>query len=95
MSGKGQRKRGAPLTLLPHPFSPAYAVLSPLTLLDGAMTATSALKRTSLYDVHKQLGAKLVPFAGWEMPVQYPTGILGGASRGAHRGGSLRRLPHG
>ncbi len=40
------------------------------------MTATTALKRTSLYEVHKQLGAKLVPFAGWEMPVQYPTGIL-------------------
>ncbi|MGI9039936.1 MAG: glycine cleavage system aminomethyltransferase GcvT [Gemmatimonadales bacterium] len=35
-----------------------------------------ALKRTPLYDVHRQLGAKLVPFAGWEMPVQYPTGIL-------------------
>jgi glycine hydroxymethyltransferase len=29
------------------------------------------LKRTALYDVHKQLGAKLVPFAGWEMPVWY------------------------
>jgi len=40
------------------------------------MTTTPALRRTSLYDVHKSLGAKLVPFAGWEMPVQYPTGIL-------------------
>jgi aminomethyltransferase len=29
------------------------------------------LKRTSLYDDHKQAGARLVPFAGWEMPVQY------------------------
>jgi aminomethyltransferase len=29
-----------------------------------------------LYEAHKQLGAKMVPFAGWEMPVQYPTGIL-------------------
>ncbi|MGH7703575.1 MAG: glycine cleavage system aminomethyltransferase GcvT, partial [Gemmatimonadales bacterium] len=27
-------------------------------------------------DIHRQLGAKLVPFAGFEMPVQYPTGIL-------------------
>jgi aminomethyltransferase len=34
------------------------------------------LKRTPLYDVHLALGAKLVPFAGWEMPVQYPTGIM-------------------
>ena len=36
----------------------------------------TALKRTVLYDEHAALGAKLVPFAGYEMPVQYPTGIL-------------------
>jgi aminomethyltransferase len=29
------------------------------------------LKRTALYDAHVAAGAKLVPFAGWEMPVQY------------------------
>jgi len=29
------------------------------------------LKRTPLYDAHVAAGAKLVPFAGWEMPVQY------------------------
>jgi glycine cleavage system T protein (aminomethyltransferase) len=29
------------------------------------------LKRTPLYDEHKKLGARIVPFAGWEMPVQY------------------------
>ena len=34
------------------------------------------LHRTALYDQHAALGAKLVPFAGYEMPVQYPTGIL-------------------
>ena len=34
------------------------------------------LKRTPLYTLHKELGARLVPFAGYEMPVQYPTGIL-------------------
>ena len=33
------------------------------------------LKKTPLYDVHLGLGAKMVPFAGYEMPVQYPTGI--------------------
>src|SRR5688500_6906334 len=32
------------------------------------------LKRTALYDVHKSSGGRMVPFAGWEMPVQY-TGI--------------------
>jgi aminomethyltransferase len=33
------------------------------------------LKRTALYDAHRALGARLVPFAGWEMPVQY-RGVL-------------------
>ena len=34
------------------------------------------LKRTVLYDLHLELGAKMVPFAGYEMPVQYPMGVL-------------------
>jgi aminomethyltransferase len=33
--------------------------------------ATTALKRTPLYEEHERSGAKLVPFAGWEMPVSY------------------------
>lgn len=33
------------------------------------------LKRTPLYDTHKSLGARMVEFGGWEMPVQY-SGIL-------------------
>ena len=37
--------------------------------------ASGPLKRTPLHDVHVALGAKIVPFAGYEMPVQYPTGI--------------------
>lgn len=40
------------------------------------MTTQAALKRTPLFDVHRSLGAKMVPFAGWEMPVQYAGGIL-------------------
>jgi glycine/serine hydroxymethyltransferase/glycine cleavage system aminomethyltransferase T len=31
----------------------------------------SPLKRTPLYETHKRMGAKMVPFAGWEMPVWY------------------------
>jgi aminomethyltransferase len=34
------------------------------------------LKRTPLYALHRELGARMVPFAGYEMPVQYPSGIL-------------------
>ncbi|HET7453340.1 MAG TPA: glycine cleavage system aminomethyltransferase GcvT [Thermoanaerobaculia bacterium] len=33
--------------------------------------ATAALKRTPLYDIHRELGAKMVDFGGWEMPVEY------------------------
>lgn len=31
----------------------------------------TSLKQTALYDRHRDLGARLIPFAGWEMPVQY------------------------
>jgi len=34
------------------------------------------LRRTPLYDAHVALGARIVPFAGYEMPVQYPAGII-------------------
>ncbi|WP_417675956.1 glycine cleavage system aminomethyltransferase GcvT [Roseibium sp.] len=34
------------------------------------------LKKTPLYDLHIELGARMVPFAGYEMPVQYPSGIM-------------------
>ncbi|MFC6673050.1 glycine cleavage system aminomethyltransferase GcvT [Marinobacterium aestuariivivens] len=36
---------------------------------------SSALNKTPLYDLHLELGAKMVPFAGYEMPVQYPAGV--------------------
>ncbi len=35
------------------------------------MPAAETMKRTSLYERHEAAGARLVPFAGWEMPVQY------------------------
>jgi aminomethyltransferase len=38
------------------------------------VSSTTELRRTPLYDRHAAAGARLVPFAGWEMPVQY-TGI--------------------
>ena len=36
----------------------------------------SELKRTPLYDAHVAAGATMVDFGGWEMPIQYPAGIL-------------------
>lgn len=34
------------------------------------------MKKTVLNSKHKELGAKLVDFAGWEMPINYPAGII-------------------
>ena len=39
------------------------------------VAAPATLKRTPFYEQHVALGAKIVPFAGWEMPVQYSQGI--------------------
>ncbi len=33
--------------------------------------------KTPLYDLHLELGAKMVDFAGWQMPVSYPLGVMG------------------
>ena len=40
------------------------------------MDTPDKLERTPLYALHQELGGKMVPFAGYEMPVQYPAGVL-------------------
>ena len=40
------------------------------------VTAKDALKRTPLHGLHIDLGARMVPFAGYEMPLQYALGVL-------------------
>ena len=40
------------------------------------MTTTETMHETPLHDRHVALGARMVPFAGWEMPIQY-SGIVG------------------
>ncbi|MGY0195666.1 glycine cleavage system aminomethyltransferase GcvT [Leptothrix sp. BB-4] len=39
-------------------------------------SSASALLQTPLHDLHLELGARMVPFAGYAMPVNYPAGIL-------------------
>lgn len=41
-----------------------------------AKTITDMLKQTSLYNLHLELGAKMAPFAGYMMPMQYSKGTL-------------------
>jgi len=38
--------------------------------------SSTDLNRTPLHALHRELGAKMVPFAGYDMPVQYPAGII-------------------
>ncbi len=44
--------------------SPGIVIIEPMSL-----------RKTPLYKMHRELGAKMIPFAGWEMPLQY-TGII-------------------
>lgn len=41
-----------------------------------AETTSGPLHKTPLHALHVELGAKMVPFAGYDMPVQYPSGVL-------------------
>lgn len=40
------------------------------------MTGSDSLEQLPLKDLHERAGAKFGPFAGWEMPVSYPPGVL-------------------
>ena len=40
------------------------------------MSSSAELLKTPLYDLHVELGARMVPFAGYSMPVQYPAGLI-------------------
>ncbi|MGK2741474.1 glycine cleavage system aminomethyltransferase GcvT [Tepidicaulis sp. LMO-SS28] len=44
---------------------------------ESPAAAHEDLKKTPLHALHVELGARMVPFAGFDMPVQYPKGVLG------------------
>jgi aminomethyltransferase len=45
-------------------------------MAEAAPASSAALKRTALHALHVELGARMVPFASYDMPVQYPSGII-------------------
>jgi aminomethyltransferase len=45
-------------------------------MMSAVKDETVAAQRTPLYDSHRRLGAKLIDFGGWWMPVSYPAGII-------------------
>ncbi|CAB3996704.1 Aminomethyltransferase, mitochondrial [Paramuricea clavata] len=58
-------------------FGSAFRAVSASSSCAGyATNAKDDLKRTVLYDFHVNQGAKMVPFCGWSMPVQYKDGVL-------------------
>jgi aminomethyltransferase len=56
------------------------------------MAQTETLLRTPLYDAHAAAGAKLVPFAGWEMPLDY--GSILGESRAVRESAGVFDVSH-
>ena len=64
------RTRGAPL-LRPASLGAVYVPARTL-----AAASDAPLRKTPLHATHVALGGKMVPFGGWDMPVQYPDGIV-------------------
>jgi len=56
--------------------SRSAATLGSVAALRSYSTSEGPLKKTKLYDFHVHHGAKIVPFCGWEMPLQYADGII-------------------
>lgn len=56
------------------------------------MASTETLLRTPLFEAHHALGAKLVPFAGWEMPLDY--GSILGESKAVRSGAGVFDVSH-
>jgi len=55
---------------------------------------TAQLKETPLANEHRKLSARMVDFAGWNMPVQYKS-IVTEHQAVPHQSRTLRRFPHG
>src|SRR5882762_10436958 len=53
---------------------------------------TSEMRKTPLNTLHRRLGAKMVNFGGWDMPVEYPS--TGGLVAGHTAGGALAAVQH-
>jgi aminomethyltransferase len=79
VSGTEERGFCAPCYLCPFMFFLGWQRLTQAEdakrILGGVYTVEENLKRTPLYEMHLKHGARMVPFGGWEMPVQY-TGVI-------------------
>ncbi len=77
VSDAGPAKDGAPKQIADGTDKPWYIGVNPadegdpLPAFAWDDAEPETLRRTALFEAHKSLGAKMVPFAGWEMPVWY------------------------
>src|SRR6202051_5209998 len=60
----------------------SFTIPAATALIEGPLSAvqstTPTVRKTALNAVHRQMGAKMVEFNGWDMPVEYPASIGGG-----------------
>src|SRR5688572_7074858 len=54
----------------------AHGAIVMLAVASSSANPAPALQRVTLHDLHVARGGKLVPFAGYEMPVQYTAGVM-------------------
>ncbi len=72
----GEDSEGMSLYNLLKSLIPAYEGMTKTTDIERLSMSDTSLLKTPLFDLHLELGAKMVPFAGYEMPVQYPVGLM-------------------
>jgi len=72
MRGPGRNTRTGGRTLAPRE-QPARSVVRRMGSADSGGDATGEAQQTPLIDEHRRLGARMIEFAGWEMPVWYPS----------------------
>ena len=63
--------------------------------MTGGPMSESAILETPLHALHVELGARMAPFAGYDMPIQYPGGVLAEHLHTRSQGGTVRRLAYG
>jgi len=65
-------QRGQPMVqAMDHDLPPEMSMTEP-----DPIPVSAPLLRTPLFDLHLELGARMVPFAGYSLPVQYPSGVM-------------------
>lgn len=88
-----KKMRGGSLWQLGQSITRRLAQADKKTIARRHFSADADLKKTVLYDFHVANGAKMVPFAGWSMPIQYKDSIME-STLNCRQNGSLFDVSH-